>query len=65
MGYNYVFKDILQPVKTAHNCIGDSHVTLEWGSVYAGTALEGIDNTIQIFILNVHLSYFLGPIKKE
>ncbi len=46
MGYNDVFKDIIQPVKTAHNCAGDSHVSMEMGNICAGTALEGIDYTI-------------------
>ena len=46
MGYNDVFKDILQPVKTAHNCVGDSHISMEMANVWPGTDLEGIDHTI-------------------
>ena len=46
MGYNDVFKDIIQPIKTAHNCIGDSHVSLEMANIWPGTALEGIDHKI-------------------
>ena len=38
MGYNDVFKDIIQPVKTAHNCVGDSHVAMEMGNICDGTA---------------------------
>ena len=44
MGYNDIFKDILQPVKKGFNCIGDTHLSLEFGQKLDGTPLEGIDN---------------------
>ena len=46
MGYNDVFKVIIQPVKTANNCVGDSHISMEMGNIWDGTALEGIDHKI-------------------
>ena len=45
MGYNDVFKDILQPVETGFNCIGDYQVEMDFGKVCDGTTLEGIDHS--------------------
>ena len=44
MGYNDVFKGILQPVETGFNCIGDYQVEMDFGKVCDGTTLEGIDH---------------------
>ena len=56
MGYNDVFKDILQPVETGFNCIGDYQVAVNFGKVCDGTTLEGIDPD---FLIDAQTSHFL------
>ena len=46
MGYNNVFKDILQPIKTSYHCVGDSKVPMQIERIWDGTPLEGIDHVI-------------------
>ena len=46
MGYNDVFKDIIQPIKTSYFCVGDSKVPMQIERIWDGTPLEGIGHVI-------------------
>ena len=46
MGYNNVFKDIIQPIKTSYHCVGNSKVPMHIEQIWDGTPLEGIDHAI-------------------
>ena len=46
MGYNNVFKDIIQPIKTSYHCVGDSKVPMQIERIWDGTPLEGIGHVI-------------------
>ena len=46
MGYNNVFKDIIQPIKTSYHCVGNSKVPMHIERIWDGTPLEGIDHAI-------------------
>ena len=46
MGYNDVFKDIIQPIKTSYHCVGESKVPMQIERIWDGTPLEGIDHVI-------------------
>ena len=46
MGYNDVFKDIIQPIKTSYFCVGDSKVPMQIERIWDGTPLEGTDHVI-------------------
>ena len=46
MGYNNVFKDIIQPIKTSYLCVGESKAPMQIERIWDGTPLEGIDHVI-------------------
>ena len=46
MGYNDVFKDIIQPIKTSYHCVGESKVPMQIERIWDGTPLDGIDHVI-------------------